>query len=204
MIDPGERLLVASHNAGKIDEMRAILGAEGIEIVTAAEMDLIEPPETETSFVGNARIKAHEAARATGLPALADDSGLEVDALNGAPGVYTADWAQTPQGRDFTLAMTRLHRELLDSGAAEPWRARFVSTLCLAWPDGRDRLFEGRADGQIVWPMRGTLGHGFDPVFVPTGEHRTFAEFPPEEKNRVSHRAVSMQLFLTALREART
>ncbi|MEL6233682.1 MAG: non-canonical purine NTP pyrophosphatase [Pseudomonadota bacterium] len=203
MIDLGERLLVASHNAGKIDEMRAILGAEGIEIVTAADMDLDEPPETETSFAGNARIKAHEAARATGLPALSDDSGLEVDALGGAPGVYTADWAETPQGRDFTMAMTRLHGELLASGAAEPWHARFVSTLCLAWPDGRDRLFEGRAEGHIIWPMRGTLGHGFDPVFVPTGETRTFAEFPPEEKNQVSHRAASIRRFLAALKEAR-
>lgn len=197
MDEIGDRLLIASHNAGKIGEMRALLAPRGIAVMTAAEAGLPEPAETETSFEGNARIKAHAAAKATGLPALSDDSGLVVDALGGAPGVLTADWAETQAGRDFTMAMHRLHREL--DGLPEPWTARFVSVLCLAWPDGRDRIFRGEAEGRIVSPMRGALGHGFDPVFVPDGHARTFAEMDPADRNLISHRAASVRLFLAAL-----
>jgi XTP/dITP diphosphohydrolase len=158
-------------------------------VVGANEMNLAEPEETGTTFVENARIKAHAATKATGLPALADDSGIEIDALDGAPGVYTADWAETPNGRDFILAMTRVHDELLSRGAAQPWTARFCCTFVLAWPDGHDEVFEGRMEGEIVWPMRGQQGHGFDPIFQPKGYDQTFGEMDRWEKNRISHRA---------------
>ena len=185
----GDTLLLATHNAGKLEEIAKLLGPFGIKIVGAAEMNLPEPEETETSFVGNARIKAHAAARATGLPALSDDSGIEINALDGAPGVYTADWAETVSGRDFTLAMTKAHDRLIASGAARPWRARFCCTLVLAWPDGDDEVFPGTVEGRVVWPMRGTGGHGYDPIFQPDGYDITFGEMDPDEKNRISHRA---------------
>ena len=189
---PGARLLVATHNAGKLEEMRALLAPLGVGVLSAGEMGLDEPEETEDSCLGNARIKAHAAARATGLPALADDSGLEVAALDGAPGVRTADWAETPAGRDFGLAMRRAHEALIARGAAQPWRARFRCTLVLAWPDGRDAVFEGSAEGQLVWPIRGAEGHGYDPMFLPDGERQTFAEMSPERKNANSHRAQAL------------
>lgn len=183
------KLLVATHNKGKLDEMRALLAPYGIEVVGAGEMNLPEPAETETTFVGNARIKAHAAAKATGLPALSDDSGIEVDALDGAPGVYTADWAETPNGRDFVQAMTRTWAECEAKSAPLPRTARFRSTLVLAWPDGHDEVFEGKAEGQLVWPMRGRQGHGYDPMFQPEGFEITFAEMDPAKKNEISHRA---------------
>jgi XTP/dITP diphosphohydrolase len=182
-------LLVATHNAGKLEEIADLMGDFGISVVGAAQMGLVEPDETGATFVENARIKAHTAAKATGLPALADDSGIEIDALHGAPGVHTADWAETPNGRDFVLAMTRVHDELVSSGAVKPWNARFCCTFVLAWPDGHDEVFEGRMDGQIVWPMRGEQGHGFDPIFQPEGYDQTFGEMDRWEKNRISHRA---------------
>ena len=185
----GERLLVATHNKGKLEEIADLLSPFGVAVVGAAEMDLPEPVETEDNFIGNARIKAHAAARATGLPALADDSGIAIDALGGAPGVYTADWAETPQGRDFVLAMTRAHNELEALGAPEPHTARFCCTLVLAWPDGHDEVFEGVMPGQVVWPMRGDQGHGYDPIFQPDGYDITFGEMDRWEKNRISHRA---------------
>ena len=185
----GKRLLVATHNRGKLEEMAALLAPFGIECVGAAAMNLPEPAETETTFIGNARIKAHAAAKATGLPALADDSGIEVDALDGAPGVYTADWAETPNGRDFVLAMTRVQEELDRISAPAPRTARFRCTLVLAWPDGHDEVFDGRVEGQCVWPMRGEEGHGYDPVFLPDGYEITFGEMDRWEKNRISHRA---------------
>jgi XTP/dITP diphosphohydrolase len=169
--------------------MREIFAERGIRVRGAAEVQLPEPAETESTFVGNARIKAHAAARATGLPALADDSGIEVAALNGSPGVRTADWAETPQGRDFGLAMRKTHELLVQSGAPEPWKARFCCTLVLAWPDGDEAVFEGTIDGDLVWPPRGREGHGYDPIFCPEGETRTFAQMSWAEKNRVSHRA---------------
>ncbi|MEL6883293.1 MAG: RdgB/HAM1 family non-canonical purine NTP pyrophosphatase [Pseudomonadota bacterium] len=187
----GDRILVATHNAGKLEEMRELFAPFGVKVVGAAELDLPEPEETETTFVGNARIKAHAAVKATGLPALADDSGIQVDGLDGAPGVYTADWAETPKGRDFMMAMTRTHAELLERKAPQPWTARFCSTLVLAWPDGHDEVFAGTAEGTLVWPVRGKLGHGYDPMFMPVGHDRTYAEMPFAEKNAISHRADS-------------
>ena len=182
-------LLIATHNSGKLEEIADLLGDFGITVVGAAELDLPEPSETGTSFVENARIKAHAAAKATGLPALSDDSGIEIDGLDGAPGVYTADWAETPSGRDFVLAMTRAHDELVARGAPKPWTARFCCTFVLAWPDGHDEVFEGRMEGQIVWPMRGGQGHGYDPIFQPKGFAQTFGEMDRWQKNRISHRA---------------
>jgi XTP/dITP diphosphohydrolase len=185
----GDRLLVATHNRGKLDEIAALLKPFGIACVSAADMGLPEPAETEDTFAGNARIKAHAAARATGLPALADDSGIEVDGLGGAPGVHTADWAETPAGRDFVQAMTRTWDELERAGAPRPRTARFRATMVLAWPDGHDEVFEGTAEGEVVWPMRGRQGHGYDPMFQPEGHDVTFAEMDAAEKNRISHRA---------------
>ncbi|NNE52264.1 MAG: RdgB/HAM1 family non-canonical purine NTP pyrophosphatase [Sulfitobacter sp.] len=185
----GDRLLIATHNAGKLEEMQQLFAPRGITVVGAAEMGLSEPEETETTFVGNARIKAHAAAKATGLPALSDDSGIEVEALDNAPGVYTADWAETPLGRDFLMAMTKTHNLLEERGAAHPRRARFCATLVLAWPDGHDEVFAGRVKGTLVWPIRGKLGHGYDPMFQPDGYNLTFAEMEFAQKNAISHRA---------------
>ncbi len=190
----GEILLFATHNAGKVEEMRQLLSPHGVTVVSAAERGLPEPAETEDSFVGNARIKAHAAAQATGLPALADDSGLCVDALGGMPGVWTADWAEGPGGRDFMRAMTRTHDAL--AGVEAPWAAEFRCTLVLAWPDGTDEVHEGVVRGHLVWPVRGALGHGYDPMFVPEGEERTFAEMGPAEKNALSHRARALRSLL--------
>lgn len=184
-----DRLLVATHNAGKLDEIRALLAPYGVEVVGAAALGLQEPAETETTFVGNARIKAHAAAQATGLPALSDDSGIAIDALNGVPGVYTADWAETETGRDFNKAMQRAHHALLESKEPQPWTARFCCTLVLAWPDGHDEVFEGTVEGWVIWPTRGAEGHGYDPMFQPLGHDLTFAEMSPAQKNRISHRA---------------
>ena len=185
----GDRLLVATHNAGKLEEIADLIGDHGITVIGAAERGLPEPEETGTTFVENARIKAHAAAAATGLPALADDSGIAIDALDGAPGVYTADWAETPSGRDFVMAMTRAHDELESRSAPHPRKAAFCCTFVLAWPDGHDEVFEGRMTGQIVWPMRGDQGHGYDPIFQPDGYSETFGEMNRWEKNRISHRA---------------
>jgi XTP/dITP diphosphohydrolase len=185
----GDRLLVATHNKGKLEEIADLLVPFRVSVVGAAELNLPEPDETETTFIGNARIKAHAAAQATGLPALADDSGIAIDALDGAPGVYTADWAETPNGRDFVMAMTRAHEELEAANAPHPRTARFCCTLVLAWPDGHDEVFEGVMPGKIVWPMRGDQGHGYDPIFQPDGYDQTFGEMDRWEKNRISHRA---------------
>jgi XTP/dITP diphosphohydrolase len=185
----GRKLVVATHNAGKMAEMRALFDPYNLDLVSAADLALAEPEETETTFLGNARIKAHAAARATGQVALADDSGLEIDALDGAPGVYTANWAEVDGKRDFGHAMQRAHEELTRRGVPEPWRARFRCTLVLAWPDGHEEAFEGSIDGRLVWPIRGKEGHGYDPMFLPEGSALTFAEMPEAEKNRISHRA---------------
>lgn len=185
----GDRLLVATHNAGKLEEIAKLLEPFPLTVTSAGALGLAEPVETESTFVGNARLKAHIAARATGLPALADDSGIEIDALNGAPGVYTADWAQTPAGRDFTMAMTNTWAKLEAIGAPHPRTARFCCTLVLAWPDGHDEVFAGEMPGQIVWPMRGDLGHGYDPIFQPRGFSTTFGEMDRWQKNEISHRA---------------
>lgn len=195
----GDTLLVATHNAGKLEEIADLLGDLGITVKGAAEMNLPEPEETGTTFVENARIKAHAAARATGVPALSDDSGLEVDGLDGAPGVYTADWAEVPGGRDFEKAMTRVWQELQKRNASAPRTARFRCTFVLAWPDGHDEVFDGRVEGRIVWPMRGTQGHGYDSIFQPDGHDITFGEMDRWEKNRMSHRADAFAKLKAAL-----
>ena len=185
----GSQLLVATHNQGKLEEIAQLLRPYSVEVLSADALGLPEPAETETTFVGNARIKAHAASVASGLPALADDSGISVDALDGAPGVYTADWAETPLGRDFTMAMQRVWSELEARAAPLPRLAQFRCTLVLAWPDGHDCVFEGVMPGQLVWPMRGTSGHGYDPMFQPDGSDLTFGEMDRWEKNLISHRA---------------
>jgi XTP/dITP diphosphohydrolase len=185
----GKTLVLASHNRGKLEEIERLLAPFDIAVTSVAALGLAEPAETETTFVGNARLKAHAAAQATGLPALADDSGLEVEALDGAPGVYTADWAETPQGRDFALAMRRTWDAIRATGAAEPWRARFCCTLVLAWPDRKDVYYQGFASGHLIWPPRGDQGHGYDPMFVPDGWDMTYGEMDRWEKNQISHRA---------------
>lgn len=192
----GDRLLIATHNAGKLEEMAHLLKPHGVSVIGAGEMNLPEPEETEATFVGNARIKAHAAARATGLPALSDDSGIEIDALGGAPGVYTADWAATAGGRDFVMAMQRTHDELEAVNAPHPRIARFCCTLVLAWPDGHDEVFPGVMPGHVIWPMRGDRGHGYDPIFVPEGYDVTFGEMDRWEKNRISHRAKAVEQFV--------
>lgn len=189
----GGTLLIATHNAGKLEEFAGMLAPMGISCRSSADFGLPEPEETEETFLGNARIKARAAVAATGLPALADDSGLEIDALDGAPGVHSADWAVTPDGRDFALAMDRVHQSLEARSAPEPRRARFRATLLLLWPDGHEEVFEGAVEGRIVWPMRGHSGHGYDPIFQPEGETRTFAEMDSARKNALSHRAIALR-----------
>lgn len=185
----GKTLVIATHNPGKLEEISNLLAPFGVEILSAASFGLPEPEETESTFAGNARIKAHAAAKATGLPALSDDSGLCVDALDGQPGVYTADWAETPVGRDFNVAMQRTWDACEAISAPFPRTAQFRCTLVLAFPDGRDFVFEGVMPGRLTWPMRGQQGHGYDPIFQPDGYDLTFGEMDRWEKNRISHRA---------------
>jgi len=195
---PFEKLVIASHNKGKLSEIAALLAPFGVTVVSAGDFGLPEPKETEDNFAGNARIKAHFAASKTGLPALSDDSGIVVDALNGAPGVYTADWAETDNGRDFTMAMTRVWNEVSEKGPDAPLSAAFHCTLCLAMPDGSDQIFAGKVDGTLVWPMRGDRGFGFDPMFQPLGHNITFAEMDPDAKHLISHRADAFAKFVAA------
>ncbi len=201
----GDRLVLATHNAGKLREFQELLEPFGLDIVSAGELGLPEPEETGTTFVENARIKAHASAKASGLIALADDSGLTIDALGGKPGVYTANWAETPNGRDFAVGMRRVEDALQAAGASEPGdrKGAFNATLCLAHPDGRDQLYVGKVEGTIVWPPRGDRGHGFDPVFMPQGHDITFGEMPAEMKHSwapgqvgLSHRARAFGLFV--------
>lgn len=194
----GDRLVIASHNAGKVREIGALLAPFAVRVTSVADLGLPVPAETETSFEGNARVKAEAAARASGLPALSDDSGLAVDALGGAPGVYTADWAETPTGRDFDHAMKRLRQELATSGVEPPWHARFVCALCLAWPDGRNLITCGEVAGQVIWPPRGARGFGYDPVFVADGDRETFGEMDPARKHAISHRARAFSALVAA------
>jgi XTP/dITP diphosphohydrolase len=199
-LDSG-RLVVATHNSGKLEEIRHLLAPYPITVVSAGELGLPEPAETESTFLGNARIKAHAAASASGLPALADDSGIEVDALDGAPGVHTADWAETPRGRDFVQAMTKTWDALEARNAPYPRTARFRCTLVLAWPDGAEEVFEGKIEGQCVWPMRGEQGHGYDPMFQPDGFDVTLGEMDRWEKNRISHRGDAFRKMVAACLE---
>jgi XTP/dITP diphosphohydrolase len=195
----GQRIVIATHNKGKLEEFRELFAPRGVDAVSAGMLGLAEPAETENTFVGNARIKAKAAMEATGLVALADDSGLCVDALDGAPGVYTADWAGPD--RDWTMAMRNVEEKLQGARAATPEqrRASFNCTLCVLWPDGAEKIYEGRAHGQLVWPPRGQLGHGYDPVFMPDGEAITFGEMDHAHKNRISHRARALAKLLDDL-----
>jgi len=186
-LDRGTKLVVATHNKGKLAEIRDLIGPFGLEAVSAGELGLPEPAETGTTFEENAYTKAFSAARASGLPALSDDSGLCVDALGGAPGVYTADWAEKPDGsgRDFLMAMEKVESLLAEKGALVPAQrtGRFVAVLCLAQPDGRAEYFRGEVEGTLVWPPRGDKGFGYDPVFKPDGYTQTFGEMPASEKH---------------------
>jgi len=193
------RIVAATHNKGKLAELDDLLAPRGLEVVSASALGLAEPEETGDSFAANAALKAHAAARAANLPALADDSGLCVAALDDAPGIYSARWAG--EGKDFAGAMARIKSELEARGAAPPWRAHFVSALALAWPDGHLEIFEGRVDGHLVFPPRGTSGFGYDPIFIPDGHARSFGEMTAHEKHglpsdgslALSHRARAFQ-----------
>jgi len=191
------RLIVASHNAGKVREIGALLAPLGVEAISAGALGLPEPEETETTFIGNARLKAEAAANASGLPALSDDSGLEVFALGGDPGVYSARWAGAD--KDFGAAMERVWRELTERGAKD-LSARFVCALALARPGEPTQAFEGEARGVIVWPPRGEKGFGYDPIFLADGQSRTFGEMTHDEKLPLTHRARAFEQLLAALK----
>lgn len=192
-----ERLVIASHNAGKVREIGDLVAPLGIACVSAAALDLLEPEETGATFAENAALKALAASSASGLAALADDSGLAVTALDGEPGIYSARWAG-PE-KDFAKAMAKVEEALAD---AADRRAAFVCHLCLAWPDGETHAFEGRVEGTLVWPPRGNHGFGYDPIFQPAGEDRTFGEIEPARKHAMSHRAKAFAQLVAALRAA--
>nr|WP_302053800.1 RdgB/HAM1 family non-canonical purine NTP pyrophosphatase [Sphingomonas tagetis] len=180
-------MVIASHNEGKVREIRALLAPFGVEPVSAASLDLPEPDETGTTFVANAELKALQAADLSGLPALADDSGLCVEALGGEPGIFSARWAGP--SKDFGLAMALVEKNIAEKGPDVPRDAHFVCALALAWPDGHVEWFEGRVDGTLVWPPRGGNGFGYDAMFLPNGHEQTFGEMAPEAKHAMSHRA---------------
>jgi XTP/dITP diphosphohydrolase len=197
----GTKIVVASHNEGKVREIRDLLAPFGLITVSAAELNLPEPDETEITFAGNARLKAVAAADASGLPALSDDSGLAIDALNGDPGIYAARWAELPrievetygQRRDFDMAMWHVNDRL---GDTKDRSARFICALCLAWPNAETTVYEGTVEGEMIWPPRGDKGFGYDPIFQQLGETKTFAEIDPAAKHAVSHRADAFAKFL--------
>jgi XTP/dITP diphosphohydrolase len=211
-LGPG-RLVIASHNEGKVREIRDLLGPYGVEPVSAAELDLPEPDEIGTTFIDNADLKAREAADLSGLPALADDSGLCVEALEGRPGIFSARWALSADPRvapaagpgeiegprDFGLAMRRVWEALEALGPEASRNAHFVCALAVCWPDGRSEWFEGRVEGTLTWPPRGDRGFGYDPIFVPAGRDITFGEMDPVEKHRISHRADAFRKLVAAL-----
>jgi XTP/dITP diphosphohydrolase len=191
------QLVIASHNSGKVREIGALLAPHGVEVVSAGELNLPEPEETGATFAENAALKAHAAATASGLPALADDSGLVVPALGGAPGIYSARWAGPT--RDFGHAMAEVERKLQELGAtSDQRRAHFFCTLALAWPDGHAEIFEGEVHGRLVWPPRGRRGFGYDPVFLPDGRDETFGEMDPDAKHAISHRAMAFKKLIAA------
>lgn len=197
-LQPG-KLVVASHNQGKVKELKALLEQHGMDLVSSKELDLPEPEETGTTFFFNAELKALTAADLSGLPAIADDSGICVEALNGDPGVFTANWAETEGGRDWMLAMQKVEDALSLLGTDISRSAYFACVLSVAWPDGHIESFEGRVDGTLVWPPRGEKGFGYDPVFVPNGYEQSFAEMEPEAKHAISHRAAAFEKLKAAL-----
>ena len=190
-----DKLVLATHNQGKLREIKELLADRQIEVLSAATLGLDEPEETETSFTGNARLKARAAAQATSLPALADDSGLVVEALNGDPGIYSARWAG-PE-KDFAMAMQLVEQKLAESGSDDR-RAHFICSLSLVWPDGFDVTVEGRVDGTLVWPPRGSNGFGYDPMFIADGYDQTFGEMDPALKHAIGHRADAFDQLLRA------
>ncbi|MBV8166365.1 MAG: RdgB/HAM1 family non-canonical purine NTP pyrophosphatase [Alphaproteobacteria bacterium] len=192
----GTRVVIATHNPGKLREIDDLVAPYGIEVVSAGALGLPEPEETGTTFEANAALKAHAAAQAAKLPALADDSGVAVTALNGDPGIYSARWAGP--NKDFALAMRKVHDAL---GSASDRSAAFVSVLAVAWPDGHLESFEGRIAGTMVWPPRGERGFGYDPMFVPAGGQQTFGEMEPAAKHAISHRAIAFRKLVAALLE---
>jgi XTP/dITP diphosphohydrolase len=192
-LDAGTRLIMASHNPGKLAELTTLLQPHGLAVLSSRALGLLEPVEDASDFAGNARIKALAAARASGLPALADDSGFCVAALRGAPGIHSARWAGP--AKDFSAAMQRVNRQIGDAADRRAW---FVAALCVAWPDGHAETFVGRVDGLAAWPPRGTKGFGYDPMFIPAGQTRTFGELPPADKQAISHRARAFAQFLAA------
>lgn len=194
----GTRLVLASHNKGKLREITELLIPYGIDVVSAGDLGLPEPDETESTFAGNARLKSVAAATAAGLPALSDDSGLEVEALGGSPGIYSARWAGP--SKDFSMAMRKVEEALAEAGAVVPDRrqANFTAVLSLAWPEGLSQEFEGKVFGTLVWPPRGTRGFGYDPIFLPDGYTETFGEMEPAAKHGISHRAVAFRKFVEA------
>lgn len=195
-LSPG-RLVIASHNAGKVREINELLGPYGMEPVSAGALGLPEPEETGTTFIANAELKALASATASVLPALADDSGLCVSALGGDPGIYSARWAG--ESKDFALAMRKVQEALEAQGPDAPRDAHFICALSLAWPDGHVESFEGRVDGHIVWPPRGEKGFGYDPIFIPEGHSITFAEMDPAAKHAMSHRADAFRQLVAAV-----
>jgi XTP/dITP diphosphohydrolase len=198
-------LVIATHNQGKLREIKALVAPFGIECVSAADLDLPEPEETGTSFVANAELKALTAADLSGLPALSDDSGLSVDALNGDPGIHSARWAENEQGhRDFGRAMEKVEAALAAAGPEAGRDAHFTCALSLAWPDGHVESFEGKVFGHLVWPPRGGNGFGYDPMFVPHGHELTFGEMEPEAKHAMSHRAKAFELLVRYLEQPRS
>jgi XTP/dITP diphosphohydrolase len=198
----GDKLVIATHNPGKLREMRDLMEPLGITCVGAEELGLPEPEEIGVTFVDNADLKAREAADLSGFPALADDSGLCVDALHGAPGIFSARWAEDEQGdRDWMRAMEKVWREIEAAGPDAGYDAHFACALAIAWPnDGQAENFEGRVDGTLVWPPRGEKGFGYDPIFVPAGHDVTFGEMEPAEKHRMSHRADAFRKLVKALK----
>ena len=194
-LSPG-RLVAATHNKGKVSELKDLFEPLGFDVVSAIELDLPEPEETEATFAGNAILKARAAAEATGAPALSDDSGLSVAALGDAPGIYSARWAGEP--RDFSRTMEKVQRELDDIGATDR-SAKFVCALAVVWPDGHAEVFEGEVHGELTWPPRGNKGFGYDPVFVADGESITFGEMEPQRKHAMSHRAKAVAKLKAAL-----
>ncbi len=195
----GPRLVIATHNAGKLAEIAGLLAPLGLEPVSAGALGLAEPAETATTFAGNALLKARFARDQSGLPALADDSGLCVAALGGAPGVHTADWAETGAGRDWAMAMAKVNARLEALGPGASRQAAFHCALALALPDGTEAVFEGTCRGTLVWPPRGTRGFGYDPMFVADGEQETFGEMEPARKHAISHRARAFARLVAAL-----
>jgi XTP/dITP diphosphohydrolase len=193
---PFEKLVIASHNKGKLREIDALIAPFGIQVLSAGDLGVEEPEETEPTFIGNALLKAYASMRATGLPALADDSGLEVSALGGAPGIYSARWAGEP--RDFDAAMAEVERQVVASGSTDR-SARFVCVLALVLPDGTEHVFEGQVKGHLVHPKRGTNGFGYDPIFVAGGQTQTFGEMDPDIKHKIGHRADAFAKFVTAI-----